>query len=53
MSLFATVAQAMRAPEEVDITADRAAARTSPLTPMGSASLTMVANASSGEPRSG
>ncbi|CAM5430765.1 hypothetical protein SGRIM128S_08666 [Streptomyces griseomycini] len=48
MSLLATVAQAISAPEEVDITAARAAASTSPRTPMGSSSLTMVAKASSG-----
>ena len=47
MSLLATVAQAMSAPEDVDITAARAAASTSPRTPMGSSSLTIVAKASS------
>ncbi len=48
MSLLATVAQAISAPEEVDITAARAAASTNPLTPTGSSSFTMVAKASSG-----
>ena len=53
MSLLATVAQAISAPEDVDITAARAAASTRPLTPTGSSSLTMVAKASSGLPRFG
>ncbi|AIA03739.1 hypothetical protein DC74_3241 [Streptomyces noursei] len=53
MSLLATVAQAISAPDDVDITADSAAASTSPRTPTGSASFTIVANASSGLPRWG
>ena len=48
MSLLATVAQAISAPEDVDITAESAAASTRPFTPTGSVSRTIVANASSG-----
>ncbi|CAO0825926.1 hypothetical protein SMICM17S_05952 [Streptomyces microflavus] len=53
MSLLATVAQAISAPEDVDITAASAAASTSPRTPTGSSSFTIVANAASALARFG
>ena len=52
-SVEVTVEQAMRAPLAVDITADRAAARTRPATPTGRVASTMRVKASSGLARFG